>query len=123
MAIAAVFPVRRWNRLPGACFERRGRAPIGACRLLGGYTEATALARDAAGIDAGQTVRLVVYPRPEDPVDFLWRLLEEGDLNDFVRASGEIYRMITYTKRWMELVAPRLGERGIRAEADALEAR
>ena len=96
---------------------------LGLVDSLGGYAEATALARDAAGIGADETVRLIVYPRPEDPVDLFWRVLEEGDFSEFVRATGEIARMIAYTNRWMEMIAPRLDERGIRAEADALEGR
>lgn len=69
---------------------------FGLVDALGGYAEAERLARDAAGIAAGEAVDLVPYPSAERPFDLLLEALEEGDIAEAMSRINRFVAILGY---------------------------
>jgi protease IV len=69
----------------GRVFTGEQALERGLIDRIGGFDEAVALAKERAGIAAGQDVRIVHYPRKKSPLE----ALKSGGVGAFTRALGQ----------------------------------
>lgn len=86
---------------------------IGLVDALGGYREAIALAREAAGLEADAPVRLKEFPRPKSPFELLFSKDEADSSEQAARAAAvrviESLRPAVEVLRQAGVLGPRAG--------------